>query len=278
MAQLERIVAAGAVDELLTAALSEPVMDVAFRSVREKIRTAVAKNVTYFARDLPKAGKINGELAVSFNVLSPSTIDGIRQLDTKVIETLKDDTRETVRGIVEQGLRDGKNPRAIARELRDVIGLAPNQQAAVDNFRAMLESGDREALTRALRDRRFDAAIKRGDLSADQVERMTDAYRRRMIAFNAESNARTASIDAMKLGHRLAWEDAAAKGIVDVGLLEKTWRGVLDDRERPEHRAMEGQTVPFEADFSNGQSIPGDTDFNCRCLAIYRVKTGSKSA
>jgi hypothetical protein len=29
---------------------------------------------------------------------------------------------------------------------------------------------------------------------------MTDAYRRRMVAFNAETNARTASLDSMKAG------------------------------------------------------------------------------
>lgn len=275
--QLARIVAAGAIDQLMAVALNEAVLDVAFRSVRDRIRSGVEKNVSYFRRDLPGQGKVNGTIAVGFDVLSPQTIEGIRQLDTKIIQSLKDDTRQVVRALVENGLRDGVNPREIARELRTVIGLAPNQQAAIDNFRRLLEAGDKEALTRALRDRRFDGAVKRGDLSADQVDRMTDAYRRRMVAFNAEANARTASLDAMKLGHRLAWEDAAAKGIVDLDQLEKSWRGVLDARERPEHLAMEGQTVPFRAKYSNGQDIPGDTDFNCRCLSIYRVKTPSKS-
>ncbi len=276
--QLEQLVAAGAIDRLLTTALSEPVMTVAFRSVRDKIRRGVASNVGYFAREVPK-GTIAGQLAVSFDVLAPETIEGIRQLETKVIQTLQSDVRETARAFVENGLRDGVSPRAIARQLREVIGLAPNQEAAVANFRRLLETGDREALSRALRDRRFDGVLERtlgpagSGLTPEQIETQVSAYRRRMVAFNAETNARTASLDAMKLGHSLAWEDADRKGIVNLDLVEKTWRGVLDDRERPEHRAMEGQTVPFRSDYPNGQGVPGETDFNCRCLSIFRMKT-----
>jgi hypothetical protein len=277
-AELAKIIAAGDLEALFRVALNEAVMDIAFRQVRERIRRGVEANVGYFARDLPKGGKVNGQIVIGFDVLNPKTIEGIRTLDTKVVQTLAEDTREVVRALVENGLRDGKNPRAIARELRQVVGLAPSQAAAVDNFRRMLEEGDREALTRALRDRRFDRTLERAfgadgkGLSTEAINRQVEAYRRRMIAYNAETNARTASIDAMKLGQRLAWDDAAEKGLVDRQLLVKTWRGVKDSRERPSHFAMEGQTVPFDQPFSNGQQIPGESEFNCRCIPIVREK------
>jgi hypothetical protein len=274
--QFAQLVAFGHADRLIAAALNEAVMDVAFRDVRRRIRMGIDTNVQYFARDLPKGGKVNGQIVIGFDILSPKTIEGIRTLETKVVQTLADDTRAVVKTVVEQGLRDGANPRAIARELRASIGLAPNQEAAVRNFRRMLEAGDREALTRALRDRRFDRTLDRllgGDgLSPESIDRQVDAYRKRMVAFNAETHARTAAIDAMKLGHRLAWDDAAAKGLVDRALLVKIWRGVKDLRERPSHLAMEGQTVGFDESFSNGQEIPGDDEYNCRCVAIYREK------
>jgi hypothetical protein len=266
-AQLERIIAAGSLEALMRVALNEAVLDIAFRDVRTRIRTGVEANVKYFARDLPKGGKVNGRIAIAFDVLNPNTVEGIRQLDTKVIQTLKDDAREVVRAIVENGLRDGAGARAIARDLRASIGLAPTQAAAVARYREGLENGDR-GLHRALRDRRFD----RSELTPAKIDTMVDAYRRRFVAFNAETNARTASIDAMKLGHRLSWEDAGAKGIVKLELLQKTWRGVMDSRERESHRAMEGKTVPFDQPFGNGQMIPGETEFNCRCVAIYRER------
>lgn len=279
-AELARIIASGNVEAVVRVALNEAITDVAFRQVRERIRRQVETNVAYFAPALPKGGKVNGTIAVGFDILNPKTIDAIRQLDTKVVQTLADETRDVVRAVVENGIREGLNPRAIAWDLRDVVGLAPNQAAAVDNFRRMLEEGDREALTRALRDRRFDRTLERAlgadgeGLSAGAIDRQVDAYRNRMLAFNAETNARTASIDAMKLGQRLTWEDAANKGLVDRALLVKTWRGVKDDRERESHLAMEGETVPFDSAFSNGQMIPGESEWNCRCITIVREKRG----
>jgi hypothetical protein len=138
--------------------------------------------------------------------------------------------------------------------------------------------GRSEALTRALRDRRFDRTLARAlgadgeGLSADAIDRQVGAYRRRMLAFNAETNARTASIDAMKLGQRLSWEDAADKGIVKLELLEKTWRGVKDDRERPSISRWRADRA-FDQPFSNGQTIPGEDEFNCRpCITIVRER------
>jgi hypothetical protein len=49
---------------------------------------------------------------------------------------------------------------------------------------------------------------------------------------NAETNARTATVDSLKLGQQLTWQDAADKGIVDLALLDKTWVTVGDDRVR----------------------------------------------
>jgi len=82
---------------------------------------------------------------------------------------------------------------------------------------------------------------------------------------------RTATLDALKKGQDLSWRDAIEKGVV-VGTLTKTWVTVHDDRVRPEHVAMDGQTVPFDAPYSNGQMVPGETDYNCRCISRVTVK------
>lgn len=47
----------------------------------------------------------------------------------------------------------------------------------------------------------------------------------------------------------------------------KTWSGSLDDRERDEHVAMEGETVPIDETFSNGLMYPSEP--NCRCTTIF---------
>lgn len=47
----------------------------------------------------------------------------------------------------------------------------------------------------------------------------------------------------------------------------KTWSGVLDDRERDEHVALEGETVDVKEEFSNGLMYPSEP--NCRCAVLY---------
>ena len=113
-------------------------------------------------------------------------------------------------------------------------------------------------------------------LTEAQITKMTDAYRRRMIAFNAETNARTATLDALKLGQELSWRDAMDKGIIPEGyVLMKQWKGVMDDREREEHIAMEGETVPFDQAYSNGETVPGESTYNCRCISIVFTAKGA---
>jgi hypothetical protein len=271
-----RLIATGGADAVLREVLTDPVLTRAFQAVQLELTAEVADGVRYYAAtQLPHAGKVDGTLAVHFNVLDPNVITAIRTLDTAVIQGLKDEVRETTRAFVEQGLRRGVNPRSIARNLRGVIGLGPSQMQQVENFRAALEGRDgRSVKDYTARDKRFDRTITRmakegKSLSPAQVDKMVEVYRQRRVAINAEANARTATLNALKAGQRLSWEQAAEQGIVDRARMRKTWVGVLDARERDAHVAMEGQTVPFDALFTNGEMIPGDSTYNCRCIARY---------
>lgn len=269
------LIESGAINRVLDAIASDVTLNAAYAPVRDRIRSGVSDGFRATVRELPKQQTVT----VAFDSLNPRVIDAVRQLESKVITTLKESLRETVKQHVEAGLAEGVSPRKIAKGLRDVIGLSPTQEQAVRNFRTMLEAGDREALTRSLRDRRFDATLKRAlgangeGLSDSQIERMAEAYRKRMIAFNAETNARTAALDSMKLGQKLAIDDAVALGVYDPTRLQKTWIGVMDTRERPEHVAEEGDTVPYNFPFRNGEQIPGESTFNCRCVARYTQRT-----
>lgn len=269
--ELARFIERGGIDRFVLDAVTDEQLDKAMDGVRAALRSSVGRSANVTAKfDMGRKG---AELATPFNYLSPRVIDGIRELETQVLARLRAGVRETLRDAVEEGLRNGEGPLAIARGLRDTVGLAPNQREAVANFERMLADSDTEALTRALRDRRFDGAIKRafgkGGLTPDQLERYVDLYRNKMISFHAETLARTTTLEATKLGQRLAWSEAVDRGIVDRARLMKRWVGVKDDRERDEHLAMEGEVVPFDEPFSNGQMIPGETDYNCRCLALY---------
>lgn len=249
--ELARFIDSGNFDALIRHALNDQTLDRAFIPLRQRIRQTVESNVNYFARSTPGGGRINGSIAIEFNVMNPRVIEALDTLNTKVVQSLGEDTREGLLTAVRQGLIDGKTPREIAKRVQPFIGISPKQEQNAVKFAA------RE--------------VAKGK-TPEQVERAVAIYRKRAVAFNATTNARTASLDAMKEGQRQAWVDAKAKGVVPEGAqLTKTWRGVMDARERPEHVAMEGQTVPFDMPYSNGEFTPGDSTYNCRCISIVRV-------
>lgn len=272
-AELARAISQGHVDQLITELLSDEATDPAFLSLRRKVDQAVLEATRQASQDLPPRFRVS-----EFNMLSQEVRDAALQLDSRVIQGIRDDLRQTVKQHVLAGLEAGENPRTIARGLRDVLPLAPNQEQAVRNFRSLVESGDPAALTRALRDRRFDGTLRKGTPTPAQIERMTEAYRKGMVAFNAETHARTAALDAHKLGQKLGWVDAIERGVVDRAQLQRTWVTVGDSRVRPEHVRMNGQTVGFDSPFSNGDMTPGENEYNCRCIVRVTLRREALAA
>lgn len=267
-----RLVAAN--DPLAAARLlDDQLLDRAFAPLRDRLYRQTSDGVRFFARDLPIANV--SRAGIMFDVLNPRMIAAIRALDTKVIEGLKGDVRATVIQVVERGLKDGVNPRTVARELRASIGLGAAQDKQVANFRAALEARDAaKAKSYLLRDRRYDKMIARGDASPAQLEKMVDIYRKRRIAQNAETVARTAALDAQKQAQHLSWQSAIDRGIVDPATLLKRWVGTLDSRERELHLQQEGETIGFDEAFSlTGEVLPGESTYNCRCLLSYSTRT-----
>lgn len=291
--ELQAAISSGSVTRLINALFSDAVLDPAFGSLKELVdQTSLQAGATW-ASDLPRR-----VAAPVFDVLNPRILESVRRLDTRVIQTLKSEVRETVRQTVTAGIEKGVGPRVLTKAVSETIGLPPHAARWVANFRAELESGDRAALGRALSrgvmttssgataERaghaggkgltqsqldRLDKMLGKEPLTKDQIDRMVSAYQRRLTAWNAETNARTIALDTHRLAQRNSWENAIAMGVVEERRLIRTWSTVMDGRERPEHAAMNGQAVRWGQPYSNGQMIPGESDYNCRCLEQVSV-------
>lgn len=61
-----------------------------------------------------------------------------------------------------------------------------------------------------------------------------------------------------------------------VGCKAYIWRGRLDAKERPDHRALEGQKIfidsPPVVDLKTGRRAHASEDFGCRCVPIYIIE------
>jgi hypothetical protein len=259
--EIARLIASGTFDLLVASVLTDAVLNIALRPVRTGIQRTLERAVAYVARDLPPKASTIGVL---FDVLNPNVLTAIRTLDDKILPTLKADMRESVRQAVKAGIEAGANPRTIARGLRDVVGLSPAQELAVRNYRAELEAGKIGAASaRQLHDARF--SMK--NLTAEKIDRMVDAYGKKMAAYHAETIARTATLDAFKHAQTLAWQQAIDAGFVDGDRLMKQWMQVQRPTKRDAHIPLNGEIVPFARRYSNGQMVPGETDYNCACLS-----------
>lgn len=250
-AELERLIASGQLERVLNDFLSDAVMDRAFLPVRDRIRQTTQAGFRYTVPSLPSGGKVDGVLAVMFDHLSPHVITAINTLETRVITSLQADIREAVRTIVRTSLEAGRSASYSARQIRPIIGMSPTQAENSVKYEAKLR--------------------EQGTMTEAQIDKAVSVYRRKAIALNAETNAGTATKDAYKRGQQLAWQDAVDKGIVDGSRLKKQWIGVMDDRERPTHVAMEKEIAPYDQPYSNGQMVPGDSEWNCRCISRFFV-------
>lgn len=272
--QIARALATGGVERLFQDVLNQALLDVAMQPVREEMRRGVVQSFRYTATTLPRPPATASTLTISFDVLNPRIVTAVRTLETGVIGKLSADIRETVRAYVEQGLRTGVHPHEVGRQIRSLIGLAPSRAKEAENLlRELTEGRYADARRRLLLDRRYNLdslATLSDSARATRIEMIVEAYRKRKIAKDAATTAMTAAQDATKLGQKLSWDDAIAKGIVDRARMRKTWVHFDAQPEpRPEHAAMQGETVPFDQPFSNGQMIPGVGDYGCKCIARY---------
>lgn len=270
VAEVERLIRAGRITEAVDAAVPLDLIERALNPASVVLTEGVVRTARATLPTLPSAAR---EIIADMNTLNPRILDAIRALDNRAIRSVREEVRQAVRETVEAGLQRGLNPRVMATRMANTIGLAPNQAEAVRNFRAALESGDfAKARGYQLRDRRFDAALRRGEVSAEQVDRMAAAYERRMLAFNAETHARTAALDAQKVGQRLAWDEAKQSGALGDSEVVKVWVTTIDGRQRDEHEDMNGAEAALDEPYSNGEMYPGQTAYNCRCTEVYRVR------
>src|SRR5262249_33702260 len=157
----------------------------------------------------------------------------------------------------------GGIPKA-AREIKQLIGLTPTQIQAIENYRDALEGGSdaelKDALSRALRDGRFDPtlinALNTGDtLDDDQIDRMVERYAERYLQYRAETVARSETIRASALGQEALWQQAQDRGYLPDDV-KRQWVTSIDDRSCKLCIDLDGETAEIGEEFLPGIERP----------------------
>lgn len=213
---------------------------------------------------------------------SPTVVSFAEQHVGRLVTNIVADQRAVINDIIVDALKTGKHPYETAREIRLFIGLTPDQRRAVVNYRDALQRQDMNALARALRDRRSDPKILRlfqegKPLTPLDINRLVEAYAERWLNHRAVTIARTESLQALNMGHRLAWVQAAADGKFDAATLYRRWFTSPDERLCPVCQPIPGMNPDGVALWEafqtpNGPVMDAPLHPNCRCVIFTRPR------
>ena len=251
-----------------------------------KLGTAATQQMINAGNDVARQiGRSLGEIIIDFDQTNDFAVRAMRENQLRLVQGFSAQQREATRQALLDGITRGENPRELARTFRNSIGLTRRQVQAVNNFRRALEEGSADALSRTLRDRRFDPSIQRAldsgtPLSQRQIDKMVARYRERMLNHRATTIARTEALRSVHEGQDLMFQQAINDGQLDPNGLTKEWNTARDERVRSSHADMHNQVVQVNEQFTSGKgnttSHPGgfgvaSEDINCRCTVGYRM-------
>ena len=206
-------------------------------------------------------------VSFAFDTLNPRLLTWLQTYNLGLIRQINEGTKEGVRQYLLTGMEAGQNPKAVARQIKSIVGLTDRQAQAVKNYRRQLEEFhtrrsaagfnlgakiDRVNGTqvlrsgpdgkpkdgineRRLRDFRHDGQLRRAmetgkPLKPEQIDKMVDAYARKYRAYRARTIARTEAIRTTNVGVQEAWHQAMSKGVVSEDLTRKKWIVARDER------------------------------------------------
>jgi len=230
---------------------------------------------------------LDNNIVVSFNATHPRTVDIMANRQLRFTNGFMQQQEQATRQALTRGVHQGLGPREQARLFRDSVGLTPRQEQYIANYRQQLETLDRGALDRALRDGRFDRTVRNRiannrPLTGKQIDKMVDRYRDRWVKYRSEVIARSESLSAVHQGNKEMYDQAIESGELANEQLEKTWHTAKDGRQRESHDAMDGDTVAhdelFQSGLGNQLDYPGDPGApeedtaQCRCAVTTRIK------
>lgn len=121
--------------------------------------------------------------------------------------------------------------------------------------------------------------ITQSILQGENLKAMADRLQKAIPNMNRDSAiraARTAFTGAQNGGRMDSYKAAEDMGIK----VRKRWVATKDGRTRHSHRRLDGQTIPWDEEFSNGCRYPGDPRgkpaeiYNCRCTMRTVEKDG----
>lgn len=281
-AELVRRLENGTPDDVAAWLLAQPAVTGALANLRALYAEGVIKLAKTEAAEVSRTLRIR----VAAPVASPALVAGVRRWENGAFANVQAELRAGLREVVADELARGVGPRQVAVALKAGFaqsGLTPYDVKIVRSFRAALEEGRyRDALGRSLRDLRSDRTLQRllkdgGSLSKTQIEKMVAAYQRKLVAWRAETFARTNAIQAANEATVATWRAAIEQGAAIATEVRRYWVVARDERLCRNCEPVPGLNadgVDLDGSFETplGPALMPPLHPNCRCVAVVTVE------
>ena len=200
------------------------------------------------------------------------------------------ESQEAVQRALIRGMEEGRDGLAIAREVREVVGLTGEMEGYVANLRRQLETGEVAGQTPPWM-RRLSAAeqaqarrlFRETVSSPAEIDALVERYSESLRNRRAQNIARNEIHDAYIHGQQATWEQAASDGFLEPDRTRRQWLPVGDERTRDEHAQVPGLNpggvalgepfkIPGGVAMGPGQSGRPSFDINCRCTVVLEIE------
>lgn len=241
----------------------------------------------------------NSVIQFHFDVRNLTAEAWTRTHSADLVTGIIEDQKVAIRQFLTAGLVEGRNPTSTALDLvgrknrvtglreGGVIGLTSGQEEWQRRYASELSSQDtamlRNALTRGLRGKRYDPAIRRAietgkPIPAETQAKMLAAYRSRSLKYRADVISRNETMRALGASQTETYRQAIASGHVRADTITRFWMTAGDERVRHTHRLIPGMNKegrgweePFDTPTGPSMHAPHDVDPMCRCRERIRV-------
>ncbi len=227
--EIEKAIDAGSVGAVVASIWDEAAENEGIDDLDARLQAELERVVAEMVKAAGLSQWKSLDIVATFTLDNPYSIAWIPAYAAEQVTLVSDATKEAIAEIVERGFIEGNPPREMAREIRDMIGLLPQQARSLANYRAGL--------------------VAAGESPA-RVAKLVERRHQQMLTDRAEMIARTETIDAHANGALQSWRTARDRGFIPMGT-RKVWSAATaSERTCPICQALHGKVIELDGEFS----------------------------
>lgn len=187
----------------------------------------------------------NANKGLRFNMKNPRMREYVGRRTGEMVINIQTDAQKVIQNAVARSFNEALTPRDVAATIRGSIGLYPQQETALRNYRQNLIQNETKP---------------------ERIEGLVGAYEDRLLDQRSMMIARTETRLATNVGQQAVWEQASDEGLLPTEVT-RVW--VVDGNPCDICEPMDGEEVglnePWIMEDGDAVMLPTEAHPNCMC-------------